>query len=135
MIWGRAWGSGRGDGGSIFILPIDIFFKKPHRLLFSLPGAARIVSPPSKGNTRGGDVLFCAIKDEPRDRDKLVSTRSGAALFSHIDWVSGRRALPGALRDGLPFIAFAGPTLANRFCMPGRGGVWLSRFVLDCEVA
>lgn len=96
-----------------------------------------MVFPPSNGSTRGGDVvlLVCETTDKPRDRDRLGLSFSGV-LFSHIDWVSGRRALPGTLWGGLPFIADAGPTLANRFCIPGRGGdAWLRRFVLDWEVA
>jgi hypothetical protein len=139
MMRGAGCGMGRGDGGSAFILPIDIFFKKPHRLFFSLP--ARIVLAPSNtGIIRGGDVLFCAAcvcetKDDDRD---AFSSRSGDVwLLSHRDCVSCGRALLTAFRDGPPSIAIAaaGPTLANRFCMPGRGGVWLSRFVLDCDVA
>lgn len=138
-------------GASGLILPIDIFFKNPHRLDLSFSSFLRRRSYSSPGEEGGrglmrdlrwGGVggLEEAVKVEEVDEEG-PSVRSSSRTVSQPVLLSGGRALFAAIRVGL----LVTPRLAKCFggAFISRGGDWgivggesvIRRFELDRDVA
>lgn len=144
---------GRSSLGGIsgLILPIDIFFKNPHRLDLSLSSFLRRRSNSSPGE-EGGRGLMRDLRwggvGGSGDRGKVEeveevrpSERSSSATVSQPVLLSGGRDLFTGIRVGLPVT----PKLAKRFggAFVSSGGDWgivckaaaVKRFELEREVA
>ena len=138
-------------GTSGFILPIDIFFKNPHRLDLSFSSFLRRRSKSSPGEEGGrgltrdlrwGGVggLEAAVKVEEVEEDGPAECSSSRTVSQPV-LLSGGRDLLAATRVGLPVT----PKLAKRFggTFISRGGdgcivcgeLVIRRFELDREVA
>ena len=138
-------------GISGFILPIDIFFKNPHRLDLSFSSFLRRRSNSSPGEEGGrglmrdlrwGGVgeLEEAAKVEEVEEEGPAECSSSRTVSQPV-LLSGGRNLFADMRVGLPVT----PKLAKRFggTFVSRGGDWdivcgevvIKRFELDKEVA
>jgi len=111
-VWGRIDGAIRLDegepdgevwGASGFILPMDIFFRNPHRLFFSRVGGRRL-------SLSCDGVPGIGVKDEDLD----IGSPADGPDFSHIDWLNwGLAALTTAGREPVLSGVF-GPRAAKR---------------------
>jgi hypothetical protein len=138
-------------GASGLILPIDIFFKNPHRLDLSFPSCLRRRSNSSPGEEGGRDLMRDlrwggvggveeAVKVEEVEEEGPAESPSSTTVSQPV-LLSGGRDLFAEIRVGLPVT----PKLAKRFggTFVSGGGVrgiigWeavIKRFELDREVA
>ena len=77
---------GIGEGESGFIFPIDIFFRKPQRLFFSLVDRDR--DEPSPSSSLTGIWIGGLGEGAYNERVGLSSTTVEPCELSHIDWLN-----------------------------------------------
>ena len=146
-----SWGRSCLRGTSGLILPIDIFFRNPHRLDPPFSSFLRRRSKSSPGEEggrdfmrdlrlRGVDGLEEAVKVEEVEEEGPAEWSSSITVSQPV-LLSGGRDLFAEIRVGLPVT----PRLAKRFggTLVSSGGDWgidcwgtiIRRFELDREVA